>query len=341
MTTPSQRGFTLIELMISLVLGLIVIGGVISVLLSNQQSYRTNQALSQVQDASRIAFEFLARDIREAGGTGCGITTRVANVLNNGPTGGGTDWWANWANALVGYANDDSAAPVATGTSPTSRSKNTNSITIMKAGDSGVSVVSQQTNAANFQVNTTGNQIADDAIILVCDPNQATILQVNKGNASNVTVEYNTGSGSPGNCSKGLGYPTDCSNTNGNAYAYGANSLIATLSADYWYIGNNTLGKCITGDASGTAQACSLYRLAVVNGVPTNQEIVRNVTNLQIQYLQAGTFVPAGSVTDWSGITAAQVTLTIAVPTNPNNTASPDLIQRSFTNTITIRNRAG
>ena len=58
-----QRGFSLVELMIALVLGLMVIGGVTSVFLSNKQSFRTNTALSQVQENSRIAFELMARDI--------------------------------------------------------------------------------------------------------------------------------------------------------------------------------------------------------------------------------------------------------------------------------------
>src|SRR3546814_1117931 len=45
-----QAGFSLVELMISLVLGLIVIGGVTTVFLSNQQSYRSNEGLSQLQE---------------------------------------------------------------------------------------------------------------------------------------------------------------------------------------------------------------------------------------------------------------------------------------------------
>ena len=54
-------GFTVVELMIAMLLGLIVIGGVVSVFLANQRTYRTNQALGDVQDSSRIAFELMAR----------------------------------------------------------------------------------------------------------------------------------------------------------------------------------------------------------------------------------------------------------------------------------------
>ena len=72
--------------MVAMLLGLIVVGGVVSVFLANQRSYRTNQALGDVQDSSRIAFEMMARDIRNAGLTGCSNNGRVANVLNNRST---------------------------------------------------------------------------------------------------------------------------------------------------------------------------------------------------------------------------------------------------------------
>ncbi|MGH8148337.1 MAG: PilW family protein, partial [Rhodanobacteraceae bacterium] len=76
-------GFTLVELMVAMVLGLIVIAGVTSVFLSGQQSFRTNGALADVQDSSRIAFELMARDIRQAGLTGCNSTNdRIADILN-------------------------------------------------------------------------------------------------------------------------------------------------------------------------------------------------------------------------------------------------------------------
>lgn len=62
-----NRGFTLIELMIALVLGLFLVAGVLYVFLSNTQTYRTNEALSRVQENGRFAIEFLTSDLRHAG----------------------------------------------------------------------------------------------------------------------------------------------------------------------------------------------------------------------------------------------------------------------------------
>jgi type IV pilus assembly protein PilW len=330
-----QGGFTLVELMIALVLGLVVIGGVISVFLSNQQSYRTNQALGEIQDNSRTAFEFLARDIRDAGLTGCGNLGRVANVLRNSPSGGGTDWWANWGNAIHGYDDAQIDPAVATGTAPTDRVANTDSIELLGAGDSTYTVDAPNSTTAQFKLNEPKTDLADGDIVIVCDPNQATILQVTNYNVSNVTVVHNdgAGSGTPGNCSKGLGVPTVCTTT-GTPYTYANNAQLAKLSAVDWYIGNNPAG------------GRSLYRETISNQAatptPSYQEMVRNVTNMQIAYLVKGasSYVAAssGALTDWSNVTAVQVQLTFQ---STNQRAGTDVqpLQRNYTTTITLRNR--
>ena len=61
------RGFTLIELMISLAIGSIILGAVLYIFLSNSQTYRLNEAQSRVQENGRFALEFLTREIRHAG----------------------------------------------------------------------------------------------------------------------------------------------------------------------------------------------------------------------------------------------------------------------------------
>lgn len=66
-TNASQRGLTLIELMIALVLGLIVVLVVGQIYLSGRQSYRTQTGFGGMQENGRFALFFLQRDIRMAG----------------------------------------------------------------------------------------------------------------------------------------------------------------------------------------------------------------------------------------------------------------------------------
>src|SRR5687768_1961532 len=89
--------------MVSMVLGLIIVGGATSLILANRQSYRTNEALSQVQESGRTAFELLARDVREAGMSGCDSNGRMANVLD---TDDGIAWWQTWF-GIAGYEGSE------------------------------------------------------------------------------------------------------------------------------------------------------------------------------------------------------------------------------------------
>ncbi|WP_072761534.1 prepilin-type N-terminal cleavage/methylation domain-containing protein [Rhodanobacter sp. OK091] len=335
---PRPHGFTLIELMVAMLLGLIVIAGVTSVFLAGQQSYRANEALGDVQDGSRIAFEMLARDLRGAGLTGCDTSSgRVANVLNSS-----TLWYADWNNALHGY-DDASTDPALTGlTGAGAPVAGTSSVHVISTASTGVTVSwTPAPSSADFKISGTTTELNKGDLIMVCDFDHATILQITNYDNANVDVQHNSGSGvTPGNCVKDLGYPgptpsTTCNGGGGNPYSFPGNSRVAKLTAVDWYIGVNPVG----------GGGRSLYRLNAVNSsgtvTATPEEMVRNVTNMQISYLQPpGTaFGTATGVTNWATVNAAQVTLTVQ-STNQRasvNNAAP--ITRVFTSTTTVRNR--
>lgn len=325
------RGFTLIELMVAMLLGLIVIAGVVSVFLAGQQSYRTNQALGDVQDSSRIAFELMARDIRDAGLNGCDNSGRIANVLVNGPNNGGTKWWANFNNALVGYGSGTAADPaLVVGTGATQQVAGTSSLALVGAADTGLSVLSDNQVTAQFTLNEVNSSLASGDIMMVCNPDHSAIFQATSYSKTAMTLSYITGSGTPGNCSTGLGYPTTCTAT-GNPYTFAPNALIAELNAADWYIGYN--GVLGSNGVSGT----SLYR---VDQTDVPQEMVRGVTAMTIAYHQPSStsFQAASASTSWGLVDAVQVTMTL-VSTDERAGTDVKPITRTFTATTTVRNR--
>lgn len=326
------RGFTLIELMVAMLLGLIVIAGVISVFLAGQQTYRTNNALGDVQESSRIAFELLARDIRDAGLTGCDNSSgRVANDLNDTSL-----WYADWNDALYGYddATKDPALSGLTGSgAPVAGQSSIHTISTASS-DVVVSFIPGNGNgsSSSIHVNAPTTELSGGQLIMVCDFDHATILQVTSYSKSSISVTHNAGNAvSPGNCTKGLGYPTLCT-PNGNLYSFQNNSRIAIMSADDWYIGTNPVGTT------------SLYRLHVSYGatgvITTPQEMVRNVTGMTITYLQppAAKFVTATNVTDWAAVSAVQMTLKVE-STNQRAGTDQKPLTRAFSYTTTVRNR--
>ncbi|MCG5516946.1 MULTISPECIES: PilW family protein [unclassified Ectothiorhodospira] len=61
-----QKGLSLVELMVALVIGLILTAGVINVFLGNQAAYRETQRFSELQDNIGFAINFMMRDMRGA-----------------------------------------------------------------------------------------------------------------------------------------------------------------------------------------------------------------------------------------------------------------------------------
>ena len=319
----AAKGFTLIELMVAMLLGLIVIGGVVSVFIANQRTYRTNQALGDVQDGSRTAFEMMARDIRDAGLTGCTNNGRLANVLNNSTTA----WWANWNNALIGYDHTQVDLAVAIGTAEQARVAGTDSLMLMSAAGSGVTVKINAEPAATFTLNESSTDLQTGDLIMVCDPDHSAVLQATSIASGTIT---HAASGSPGNCTTDLNFPTACSGT--SSYVFAPNSQISKLDAVDWYVGVNPV--------KGT----SLYRVSLVNTggtpAPITQEMVRDVTAMLLTYHQSGsgTFGDATTVTNWALVDAVRVNLTLeSVDKKSGTDAKP--IKRSFTATTTVRNR--
>lgn len=332
-----QAGVTLIELMIAMVLGLLLILGLSNVYLAQRQSYRVNENLARMQDNARIAFELMARELREAGGNPCG-TNRVANVL----LGASGSHWLDWSRGgLQGYEGNVAMPGVVIGNGTGQRVAGTDAVTIRTASlNTGVIITDHDvTPSAQFKVNTQAHGFEDNDILMACDYRQAAIFQVTSASSSNVTIVHNTGSVSagPGNCSKGLGFPTDCSSPNGNGYSFENNGFLSRLTVTNWYIGNNARG------------GRSLFRIEN-GGAP--QEVAEGVMDLQLEYLTrigtspASSYANAALIGSWandavSPVIAVRVRMALesleAVGTdaaNPNT-----VLRRQLIHVVSLRHR--
>ena len=66
-----QLGFSLVEIMIALLIGLFLLEGILQMFSASQQTYRMQSNLARLQENGRFALDFLARDIRMASYWGC------------------------------------------------------------------------------------------------------------------------------------------------------------------------------------------------------------------------------------------------------------------------------
>lgn len=79
----AQSGFTLIELMVALALGLIITAAAIALLLTGQKSYSLQQGVADLQDNANFGLNYIARDIRLSN-----LNTTVAEVNDETAYGG-------------------------------------------------------------------------------------------------------------------------------------------------------------------------------------------------------------------------------------------------------------
>lgn len=76
-----QKGISLIEILIAVVLGMLLILGVTRIFISSKYVFSAQTALSSIQETGRLAVEFISRDVRMAGFYGCQNTRIQTNKL--------------------------------------------------------------------------------------------------------------------------------------------------------------------------------------------------------------------------------------------------------------------
>jgi len=81
-STARECGFTMVELMVAMVIGLLLIGGMATVFQGNRQSAELNSAIGDIQENARYVLDTLTSEVRMAGFQGCvNIRDTRANVV--------------------------------------------------------------------------------------------------------------------------------------------------------------------------------------------------------------------------------------------------------------------
>jgi len=307
--TRPQQGLTLVEMMIAITISTILMSGMLQVLVSNNQHYRTQEATSRLQESGRFAAHLITQEIRMADFWGCaGSTTNITDHLNHPPVG--TSNPATPQEGGIAGTNDNGL-------------NGSDTITLQGALGSGIRVNTHDVVAATFSVSSINHSLDNGDVVLVSDCQNADLFQVSdahSGTHANVTAA--TGSGIPGNAS----HPE-------TPYADGVATMFKVRKITY----------SIKTSTSGQP---ALYRKH--NG--SNVEMVEGVENMQILYGEdtdndktANRYVEA----DTAGLVmdnVVSVHLTLTLRTIEDNVAGAAThgdrrIRRTYTTTITIRNR--
>ncbi len=341
-------GLTLVELLVSISIGLVVIGALAALYVSTARSYRQLEALGQLQANARHVFEIMGYDIRMAGNMTCQVPgqARPVNFISSYTS----QWWSNTDRPLFGQ--DESADSAAMGD-------------------------------ANFPQNAPGgygpNALRGDTLVTL----RANADEFTPG----VVASYNTGSTDPIVLSSGsfdagsLLLLTDCETTaslfemtghaGGIQHGTALSSPIAgardmtdakllPLSANAYYLRNS--GRKYRNSKHFIP---SLYRQTLTsNGnapATSAEELVSGVTDLQILYgvgmpnadgtLVITSYAEASQVTDWARVLAVRVTMMLesqddnvsnesrSVTLGNGSVITDGRLRRSYTMTFGLRER--
>lgn len=346
----AQRGFSLIEMMIAITIGLLLLAGLGTVYLGSRQTYRQQDAMARMQEGARYAFELMTVDIRQAGFTGCAPVASTFSTLN------GADWFNNLATQpLVGYESGAGLPATVAG-----ELAGTDAVSVLRADDSGdYRVASHDAASAQFQL-VANHDLKQGEILTVVPPDcsKAVTFQMTNVNNNNTikVVDHNTGVGVPGNSTKCLDDPSGVPCSSPATYPnLPADSRIMRMSGHIYYLANNA-----------TSNEPSLFResLGASGGAAssTAEELVEGVENMQILYGEdtnangaVDQYVAANAVTNWNNVLAVRVSLLMrsvenSVVNQPQAVAfnggtvntgvgADRRLRKVFTATIAVRNR--
>ncbi|GAA5005869.1 prepilin-type N-terminal cleavage/methylation domain-containing protein [Pseudoluteimonas lycopersici] len=297
----AQRGFTMVELMVSLLLGLLVVAAAGSLFMSNKRVYGATESINRIQENQRGAFEILARDIREAAGNPCmrfdGAYTDKVGVELAAPD---ATFWSRFPNGVFGQ--DGTGA------------NGSDEITLYSANSSIHNVEKHAKSADAITVSTATDDLSNGQLLMVCNNDYAIAFSAVGITPTGTTIGHNGAA----NCGNNLTRPsagantcalananpaycfwqgvagTDCPGGFGTSPAY-----VSAVTSALWTVANNGRG--------GT----SLYR----TNADGASEIAEGVTALKVSYkvgsgtdyMNAAGVVAAGG---WSQVQAVHVQMT-------------------------------
>lgn len=297
-----QSGFSLVELMVAITVGLILMTGVVQMFLSSKTVFTTQQGISRVQETGRLAIEFLAKDIREAGYMGC-MSRAGINFFNtlNDPTAFEVDFETG-IQAFNGKPDDVTLNPEPIADTP--------SLVIRSANGSGVSVESDN-NLNNLQtfnpLGKTGENcssgICNEDILIVTDCAKARVFQTNnvQDNGDTMKINHSGAEMTPGNA-----YPTWGGNKSPNE-KFGPGSEIIKIRTLVYYIAENPETK-----------RPGLY---LKEGFAPAFELLEGVENMSLQFgvdtnadARVDNTVDIAGVGNWESVIAVQLELLVQSP---------------------------
>jgi type IV pilus assembly protein PilW len=334
MIASTQKGFSLIEVMVAMTIGLVISALVVTIFSASSSTYKVADTVGALQETGRVAMDTIDRDVQMAGFRGCNSNNvqssgPLVNVIT-GPTAYANDLATpirgyeytgpGWTPALPPEINGAAPAPVV--------GSDVLVVRVPVGIPATLSAPMASPTAAIPLFNTAGFSVNDTVFIADC--NQTAAFKISGFAGTNVT--HTVGA------------------TNNNA------SLGRVFAEDALMMRFETHAYYVAPSSRDPATETSLWMMV---GTAAPVEVVEDVQGLQIQYGEdtdadyvANVFRKANNVVDFTQVVALQVNLllrgarfneTQAITNyvyNGQTVVPADrYMRRVYTATIQLRNR--
>ena len=341
-----SRGFSMVELMVALVITLILLAGIGQIFLSSKKSFVIQNALARIQENGRYAMDVLASDLRRAGywGGNADISTITGSQGVNlaaaeectDTTAGPSDWTRMLGRSVYGLDLTGTQKPSDTGNDYTCI-KNTGATPYVR-GDVLLVRYAHASAIGSITKPLPCNKSAPNTTIKDCYPNEYFLRS---------------------SLFRGRLFKGSESEATGNNLSAPA-VRTAELVAHAYYIGTSSNASACPADGA----VPTLYRISLVNGAFSAEEVAYGVDNLQVKYgvdtsgdNAVDHYYDADEIdsTNWKNVVAARVwllvraecpetgytndnTYAMSEPYTPTDTAGRGYRRKLYTSTIKLRN---
>lgn len=342
-----QRGLSLVEIMVALLLGAVITVGIVQMFTANRTTYQLNTGQARLQENARFAMDFITSSMRMAGYRGCSNRTAVLNVVDgpaniadqfdmNDAIRGHSAQGTGWVPALDSLPPDIDTDTIAPGTDV---------LVMGTVLDDGINFLSQTpaNSAQSFvslpedcQDGGTCDGFAPGDVVMASDCLNTAIFvltgtgsQGQPGNAPpRMLINHNTGSGGAAGLSNTLNPIDELGNR------FNEQASLFRIGLEIFYIAPGA-GTNNAGDTP-----LSLWRK---RGREGPVELVEGIQGLTLLYGEdtdadrvPNRYRPIHQVGNRENIVTIRVTISA---TSVDAVADGDTLQRDFSKTIAIRNR--
>lgn len=349
-----RKGFSLIEMMIAMAMGLLLLAGLFYVYINASRSSAAQGALALMQNNARYAFELMSMDIRMAGFSG---SQNLTNVINT-PSPTTLSTLIDLSNPLLGYENSNPPNVCTIVSTTACYLANTDSLTVVRADTANKYTLSVSPTVGTFTLAMWPTSDAPTAgeVFVAADYTHTALFQVGSVSSGAKTISYSTAtSPAPGNSSTTLG-----------VFGGGFNATsLYRLSGVSYYIGRNPVGESALyrdklGQSSSTLNSTKeelvqgIEDMEITYGIDTSTDIATRsplpgdgsvdgywtATQVDTGTGIQSTICNASTSAHWKCVLSVRIVLTLVSGQNEKvGTSGDKLLRRTFTNTIAIRNR--